>query len=167
MTRNTEKSKSVAQNRPPREAAILKQVNELCRVLARQGGIVASWRSYRGQQIGPYYRLVYRADGRQRSIYLGRSGSLVERVRAIVRRCRQPLAERRQVAQLRQLARRAFRAHKKVWARQLARTGQYLKGNEIRGLRNLTLPKIGRIRMPGLATKKRGRAPPLETLPLQ
>ena len=40
---------------------------------AHQGAVVASWQTYRGRRLGPYYWLAFRDSGRQRSIYLGRS----------------------------------------------------------------------------------------------
>jgi hypothetical protein len=37
-------------------------------VFARQGSVVASWRRRGTRTYGPYYRLIYREGGRQRSI---------------------------------------------------------------------------------------------------
>ncbi len=48
---------------------------------ARQGAVVASWRTYRGRRLGPYYRLAWRENRRQRSIYLGPGGPLVDEAR--------------------------------------------------------------------------------------
>ena len=42
------------------------------------------------ERFGPYYSLIYREDGRQRSIYIGRAGVLVEQVR----RCSSPCDSR-------------------------------------------------------------------------
>jgi hypothetical protein len=50
-------------------------------LFARQGSVVASWRRRGTQTYGPYYRLIYRDERRQRSIYLGRAGGLVEEIR--------------------------------------------------------------------------------------
>jgi hypothetical protein len=50
-------------------------------LFAAQGTVAASRRGRGSQSYGPYYRLTYRDGGRQSSIYLGRDGSLVERVR--------------------------------------------------------------------------------------
>ena len=51
------------------------QVCELVRaqlgVFSRQGAIVATWREHQGRKLGPYYRLAWREEGRQRSRYLG------------------------------------------------------------------------------------------------
>ena len=123
------------------------RVHALRGILARQGSVVASWRRRGGRQVGPYYRVAYRLDGRWRSMYLGRSEGLAEQVRATLREFRQPLADWRHLDRARKLARKAFRAHKVVWARDLARVGLYLKGNEIRGLRKLKHPQAGRRRM--------------------
>jgi hypothetical protein len=93
--------------------------------------------------------LVYRAGGRQHSLYLGRSARLAAHVRAMIERFREPLLEHRQMAGARKDARTAYRAHKLVWARELAKVGVHLKGNELRGVRRLKLP-MRRLKLPKL-----------------
>ena len=34
---------------------------------ATQGSVAATWRTYRGRRLGPYFQLIYRRDGRKRS----------------------------------------------------------------------------------------------------
>ena len=63
-------------------------------VFARQGSVTPTWRRRDGKRFGPYYRLAYREDGRQRSVYLGR-GAVVERVRQMLDRLQKPLSQRR------------------------------------------------------------------------
>jgi len=46
---------------------------------------VATWRTYGERKLGPYWRLVYSVEGRQRTVYLGRFGTLVRQVRARLR----------------------------------------------------------------------------------
>jgi len=41
-------------------------------MFARQGSAAAAWRRRGTRTYGPYYRLNYREDGRQQSVYLGR-----------------------------------------------------------------------------------------------
>jgi len=53
-------------------------------IFARCGSVVASYRSKNGRRCGPYYRLAYRADRRQRSLYLGTSEELAAQVRSLL-----------------------------------------------------------------------------------
>ena len=60
-------------------------------IFLRQGHVAATWRRRNGKTFGPYFRLSYRGSGRQNSIYLGRAGALVERVRQALATLQQPL----------------------------------------------------------------------------
>ncbi|MHB1034349.1 MAG: hypothetical protein ACYC0Y_06855, partial [Pirellulales bacterium] len=53
--------------------AIRAQILDRRAIFARQGSVVATWRTRGGARFGPYYQLAYREAGRQRAIYLGRS----------------------------------------------------------------------------------------------
>ena len=100
---------------------------------ARQGSVVATWRSYGGRKLGPYYRLVYREEGRQRTVYLGRAGELVDRVRAALAKLQRPIRERRRLARIGGQVRVALRREKARLGMILRRWGLYLKGFELRG----------------------------------
>jgi hypothetical protein len=113
----------------------LRQIAARPKVFARQGTIVASWREYRGRKLGPYYRLAYRKDGRQRSIYLGRSQSLIERVRAALAALRAPLRRLRSLAKMQESIRTSLRREKIRLDGMLREFGLYLKGFEVRGWR--------------------------------
>lgn len=108
------------------------------RVLADQGSVVEGWRPYRGRQLGPYYRLTFRIDGRQRSIYLGADPQLADEVRRLLADLKAPRRQRLLAAQQRQRVKRSLANHKIQWQAELAEVGLYLKGNEVRGLRNLS-----------------------------
>jgi hypothetical protein len=101
----------------------------------RQGAVVASWRTYRGRKLGPYYRLAYRRDGRQRSVYLGRCRELANRVRAAIEELRESLRRARQIARMRAAVKASLRREKARLDRQLRKLGLYLKGFETRGWR--------------------------------
>jgi hypothetical protein len=135
---NAENLSFEAQKGDRRHEAMLKRIHALRPVLSRQGVVKSTWRTYRGTRLGPYYRLVYRLDGRARSCYLGRSAALAEKVRALVAQWQKPLREHRLWVDLRKRSLAALRAHKAVWAQELARAGFRLKGYEIRGLRRLS-----------------------------
>lgn len=102
---------------------------------ARQGAIVATWRFYDGRRLGPYHLLVWRAAGRQRSLYLGRSPELAQEVRRLLDQVQEPRRRMRACARMRQAVRAALRCHKARWAQDLAKVGLTLKGFEVRGWR--------------------------------
>ncbi len=94
-----------------------------------QGAVVATWRWYRGRKLGPYWRLAYRESGRQCSIYLGRSGEGVERVRRVRARLQQPLRRHRTCRRLARAIRASLRAALAEFDRQLERLGLWRKLN--------------------------------------
>jgi hypothetical protein len=102
---------------------------------ARCGHVAESWRQRNGRRFGPYYRLAYRDGNRQKSVYLGRAGELVEQVRQRLAVIQGP---RRQCFALRQLQRHIraiLRVDKRNIEKLLRRYGLRLKGMELRGLR--------------------------------
>jgi hypothetical protein len=106
-------------------------------LFARQGSVVATWRRRGPAQklYGPYYSLIYREDGRQRSVYLGRVAALVQRVRGLLAALRKPLVEFRLFERLRRQGQAALRAQKLRTAALLRPLGLRLKGFEVRGWR--------------------------------
>lgn len=122
-----------------RREAILKQVRALQPILCRQGKVVAGWRVYRGQRLGPYWRLTYRHEGRSHWLYLGRNDGPAQEVRRLLQRWQEPLRRRRQWIAERRRIKRSLRACKLRLALELARAGLRLKGYEVRGWRKLGL----------------------------
>lgn len=108
-------------------------------LFARQGAVVAAWRRRNGKTFGPYYRLTYRQDARQRSIYLGRAGPLVVEVRRRLAALQRPLRQQRLHARLRRRIRSALRLQKRRCAALLRPYGLRLKGFEVRGWRTSPL----------------------------
>ena len=102
-------------------------------LFARQGAVVATWRDYRGRKLGPYYRLAYRENGRQRSVYLGRCPTLVARVREALAAVQAPLRQSRALRRMKTQAKAAFRAAKAELDRRLRPIGLFLKGMETMG----------------------------------
>jgi hypothetical protein len=100
--------------------------------LAESGAIRATWRTYRGRRLGPYFRVVYCYRGRQKWIYVGRSAELAGRLRQLLALFQAPAAERRQLRRLCVAARRALRTQKAAWQAELARHGLLAKGFELR-----------------------------------
>ena len=109
------------------------------------------WSGEGTSKCGPYYRLAYRDDGRQRSVYLGREGPLVDEVRRLLADLQRPLHRQRLMNRLCRQARAAVRVHKTRVDAQLRACGLRLQGFEVRGwrtslLRGLTTPKPPTIR---------------------
>jgi hypothetical protein len=101
----------------------------------RQGHIAASWRCREGKRFGPYYRLGYRENGRQHSVYLGRASELVDCVRQRLAALQRPKVERRAVRSLERQVRAALRSEKRHLNALLCPYGLYMKGFEVRGWR--------------------------------
>jgi hypothetical protein len=102
---------------------------------ARQGSVVASWRRRGTRTYGPYYRLIYREEGRQRSIYLGRAGGLVEAICGRLLALQAPLRAHRAAERTRRHAAALVRASKAQLNLCLRPWGLRLQGFEVRGWR--------------------------------
>jgi hypothetical protein len=122
-------------------------------IFIRQGYIAATYRRRNGKTYGPYYLLAYRDSGRQCSVYLGRAGELVERVRAALVALQGPRAELRQFTTMERQIRVALRVEKRHLASLLRPFGLRMKGFEVRGWRFSSLvrrPPAFRIRLSAL-----------------
>ena len=113
-------------------------------LFARQGAVVPTWRRRDGKTFGPYYRLAYRQDARQCSVYLGRTGPLVAQVRQLLATLQRPLRGQRLHARLRRRIRSALRHQKRRCAALLRPFGLRLKGFEVRGWRTSPLGRLSR-----------------------
>jgi hypothetical protein len=122
-------------NAPNQAHPALQLIEANPQFFARCGHVAESWRQRNGRKFGPYYRLAYRDGGRQKSVYLGRAGELVEQVRQRLAAIQGP---RRQCFALRRLQRNirtTLRVDKRNIAKLLRPYGLRLKGMELRGLR--------------------------------
>ena len=128
-----EKCRFVDQKAEPKFPTIREFILGHRQVFFRQGAVVASWRYYRGNRLGPFYSLRYRVEGRQAAMYLGRSAVLAEQVRVLLRDIQQD----RQIARLKRQARAELRKHKKLWQQDLAAMGLSLKGFQVQGWRGV------------------------------
>jgi hypothetical protein len=114
----------------------LKTISDLKSLIARQGVIVASWKTYRGRKLGPYYRLAYRANGRQRSIYLGKSPNLLPLVRRLLKNIQYTNKFRRTVLKNCKILEKEAQDHFALLRLQLRQVGLKIQGDTIRGLRH-------------------------------
>jgi hypothetical protein len=94
-----------------------------------------SWRYYHGHRLGPFFRLAFRVERKQESLYLGASPRLAAEVRRVLEQLQAPRREQRALARQQGRVRAAFRLHKRVFDHELRKIGLFLKGNEIRGRR--------------------------------
>jgi hypothetical protein len=130
-------------------ACPLKTIRRLRNVFARQGAIVASWRTYNGRKLGPYYRLTYRVDGRQCSLYLGKSKNLLRQVRRLLDKLQNYAKTRRVLRQVKQAAQKNLRNHLAQFRIEMLRIGLQPHGYDARGwrrflaLHNIRIPLRG------------------------
>ena len=134
MTRKPEKSKNVDQKK---RLAVLAFLDAHRTLLARQGTIVASYRSYRGRRLGPYYRLAFRDAGKPRSFYLGSDPGVVAVARESLQRVQAAGRGDRHTRQLRRALRAGLRRSKRAMAGELGELGLRMRGFEIYGWRQL------------------------------
>ena len=97
--------------------------------LARQGCVTAEFRG----QSGPYYKLRWRRDGRQRVLYLGRDSTRAEEVRAALEISRMPLRRARRLSLQMKKARRGLQEVRNMVAPLLAVHGLHYHGYAARG----------------------------------
>ena len=132
---DTEKTGLVDQKAAARLERVEAQVAAAPGVFATGGTVVASWRTYRGRRLGPYFRLAYRKGRRQCSIYLGRSKQLAQRVRDLLDKLQEDHRWRRTSRRMRSEVRKSLRRWLEYLGRQLALLGIRRKGFEFRGVR--------------------------------
>jgi hypothetical protein len=119
---------------------VLRFIADHALILSRHGSVQATWRLYQGRRLGPFYRLVYRSERRQHSIYLGRQEGLAEEVRRLLAEMQAPVRQSRLLARTKRVARQALRGQKRELDQVLHEHGLYLKGHEVRGWRG-ALPR--------------------------
>ncbi len=135
-------------------------------IFTRRGSVVASYRTKNGRRFGPYYRLAYLDNGRQRSRYLGRASRLVRRVRRLLARLQKPRNDRRQFARADRLRKTNLRRVKRHWQQTLQAYGLYARGWSARGLRALGFPRLSNwqnpspIDQPTTTIDKQASSPP-------
>jgi tRNA/tmRNA/rRNA uracil-C5-methylase (TrmA/RlmC/RlmD family) len=104
-------------------------------LFGRQGVVVATWRSYRGRRLGPYYRVEFRHGDKHQSIYLGACAGFAEEVRQWLRDLKRPIRQERAYRRERAKLRAVLRRQKHRLDVELEKIGLYLKGYEVRGFR--------------------------------
>jgi hypothetical protein len=103
-------------------------------IFKTQGAIVSGWRYRDGKTFGPYYRLVWREDGQQKSFHLGGEGDLVEFARQYLRVLRAPRRREQAIERTMCRLRAARREALGRVDKELSMIGLRRKGSEIRRL---------------------------------
>jgi hypothetical protein len=98
-----------------------------------QGSVQESWRQYQDQRTGPYFRLVFRQAGRQRSIYLGTKSDDIVFLRRVLHELQSETRMVRTVARTRKATRQALRRARADLNEHLQGIGLFMKGGEVRG----------------------------------
>jgi hypothetical protein len=124
-----ENSKTVDQRRQRIFAFIKKHEGHL----ARQGGIVATYRYRGGRAVGPYYRVAFRVGTVQQSVYMGTDLGLLAEVHLVLQELQRPYRERRALLQRKKAVRKVLAECRDELRRELARRGLRLQGYEVRG----------------------------------
>lgn len=128
-----EKQELVAQRR----ITVARFISEHANDLVWQGSIINSYRLRQGRRLGPYFKLVCRRDGRQRSVYLGNDAVFREEVSLQLERLQAPVLRGRALEALSQTVRAQARLAGRMLDRELAKHGLVRQGHEIRGWRKL------------------------------
>jgi hypothetical protein len=126
------KQKSVDQKSPVDFFDRLERIRDNLRA---GGTVVSTWRSYKGQRLGPYFRLAYRVGGRQKSVFIGRDVELAENVRNYLRTLQHQRNKNSNLNRMRRVAAKQFAVSRKQFGTELAAVGLRLRGSQVIGWR--------------------------------
>jgi hypothetical protein len=115
--------------------SILRFISGHAETFGRRGTVVQTWREYAGQRLGPYFSLIFRQDGRQRSLYLGSDTQFADEVRELLEQAQRPLRERKAAERRRAHVESELQQYKAALDAELRPYGLRLKGWEVRGWR--------------------------------
>ena len=120
-------------------------VRRNAQLFARVGSVVATYRTRGNDRFGPYYRLIYRQDQRQRSRYLGRSEELAKQVRELLRQLQKPRDDRLAIQRSHRLRKATLLRLKREWQQVIRAYGLQPHGWTVRGLRARGWPRIDKV----------------------
>jgi hypothetical protein len=96
--------------------------------LANQGFLTAEYRDYCGTRLGPYFKLRWRSNGRQRVKYLGRDVNRAEVISNAIANLREGKRIQEQLAELVAEARQSLRRAKQAMDTTMANQDRYFHG---------------------------------------
>ena len=120
---------------PKRERKLAKFFERHANLLRRQGSIQGTYRRMHGVRYGPFYRVILRVDGAQRSVYVGGASSLVDEARSRLAELQHEKQGRIESLQRRREGKRLMRQLRRQIDHLVRREGLFLKGTELRGMR--------------------------------
>jgi hypothetical protein len=126
--KNVEKLKNDTQKSAAKFQRLEAQILARKDFFALHGRVEAAWRENSGKRLGPYYRVVFREEGRRKSMYLGREELLAERVAYLLAELQSFHRERRTTRRLRAAIRASLRREKTRLEKMIAPLGFRMKG---------------------------------------
>ena len=120
-------------------------IQQNAQLFARVGSVVATYRTRGTARFGPYYRLIYRQDRRQRSLYIGRSEQLAAQVRELLHKLQEPRQLHIAIKRGKRLRKANLLRIKRQWQQAARAYGFRPHGWGVRGLRALGWPRIDKI----------------------
>ena len=96
--------------------------------LVNQGFLTAEYRNYGDARLGPYFKLRWRSNGRQRVKYLGRDVKRAEAISDAIGRLREGKRRQEQFAALVVDARKSLRRAKQAMTTAMGNLGRYFHG---------------------------------------
>ena len=100
--------------------------------LVHQGFLTAEYRNYGGARLGPYFKLRWRSNGRQRVKYLGRDVNRAEAVSDAINSLREGKRRQDRLTALVADARKSLRRAKQAMNAAMANQGRYFHGFAVR-----------------------------------
>lgn len=132
LRKNVTKLKSVDQKSP---AVLFDRLERIRDDLQAGGTVVSTWRSYKGQRLGPYFRVAYRVGSTQRSVFIGCDAELAEKVRNYLHNLQHQRNETTKLIRMRRAAAKQFAASREQFGLELAAVGLRLRGSQVIGWR--------------------------------
>lgn len=123
---------SVKTQHPGKALESLGLEEEAMEALQHQGFVAEEFRDRAGRRWGPYYKLRWRQDGRQRVRYLGNDTRRVHEIRVALQHWQQVTRLTREVEELFRQSRKALKSLKDALSPQVSAAGKRWHGYQTR-----------------------------------
>jgi hypothetical protein len=142
-TKNVHFLKFAHEKKPTRLEKLRLQLLAHQELIANDGCLAATWKTYRGKRLGPYYRVEFRQDRAVKTIYLGRDPLLVEYAAALIDDIKKPNRQKRYLRRLRAEIRASLRRSFAEAEQFVAPFGYHRRGLSFRKIRTDQKSKVG------------------------
>lgn len=132
LCKNVTKPRSVDQKNL---VALFERLESIRDDLRAGGSVVPTWRTYKGQRLGPYFRVAYRVGGQQKSVFIGCDAELAEKVRSYLHHLQRQRNESANLNRMRRAAAKRFTESREQFGAELAAVGLRLRGSQVIGWR--------------------------------